>query len=326
MRALVTGGAGFIGSHIADRLLDEGCEVTSFDNFDPYYDPQQKERNVAAALTRPGYRLIRGDICDPEGLEAAFDSVRPEVVVHLAARAGVRTSVEDPASYLEVNERGGLNVLLRCHRRGNIPLVFASTSSVYGNSARVPFCEDDPAAAPLSPYAASKRAAELMVHAFYHLHRQPAAVLRFFTVYGPRGRPDMAMWGFTRALRTGHTIRLHGEQTERDFTYIDDIVDGVWGALCWVLQSRGYDTFNLGRSQPVRVRQVIEQLASALGVPARVALGELQPGESRVTAADVSRAQRLLGYDPKVSLEAGVRRWVSWVDGSDEAPDELRVG
>jgi UDP-glucuronate 4-epimerase len=326
MRALVTGGAGFIGSHVADRLLGEGWEVTSLDNFDPYYDPAQKRRNVAAAQQRSGYRLLERDIRDQKALEDAFEQARPDVVVHLAARAGVRASVEDPRSYLEVNERGGLNVLLGCQQRGGIPLVFASTSSVYGNCARVPFREDDPATAPLSPYAASKRAAELMVHAFHHLHRQPAAVLRFFTVYGPRGRPDMALWSFTRALRRAEPIRLHGEQTERDFTYIDDIVDGVLGAVGWVVANRGYDTFNLGRSQPVRVRELIELLARELGVTPRVTLGELQPGESRATAADVSRARQVFGYQPEVSLAQGLRRWVAWVDGSDEAPAQLRSG
>jgi UDP-glucuronate 4-epimerase len=325
VRALVTGGAGFIGSHVADRLLREGWEVTALDNFDPYYDPAQKRRNVVWASSQPGYRLVEADVRDAGALGAAFDLARPDVVVHLAARAGVRTSVADPLSYLEVNERGGLNVVLQCHERGGIPLAFASTSSVYGNTRAVPFREDDPAVSPLSPYAASKRAAELMVHAFHHLHGQPAAVLRFFTVYGPRGRPDMAFWQFTRALRTGRPILLHGEDTRRDFTFIDDIVAGVWGAVGWVLEGRGYGTFNLGRSEPQGVRPLIELLARELGVEPLVTLGQLQPGESLATAADVERARQAFGYQPRVSLEEGVRRWVLWVDQSDEAPPELRI-
>lgn len=324
MRALVTGGAGFIGSKVADRLLAEGYEVTAFDNFDPYYDPAQKRRNVAAALRHARYQLVEGDVRDAPALGRAFDAAQPDVVVHLAARAGVRASVEDPRSYVEVNELGGLNVLEACKERGKLPLLYASTSSVYGDSRQIPFREDDAAAAPLTPYAASKRAGELMVHAFHHVYGSPVAALRFFTVYGPRGRPDMAVASFTRALIAGKSIVLHGEQTERDFTYVDDIVDGVWGALGWLLRERGFGTFNLGRSEPTRVRRLIELLSGALGVEARVELGELQVGESRVTAADVSRAHAAFGYAPRVSLEEGVRRWVDWIRSSDEAPPELR--
>jgi UDP-glucuronate 4-epimerase len=326
MRALVTGGAGFIGSSLADRLLRDGWEVSALDNFDPYYDPAQKRRNVAAAARRSEYRLIEGDVRDPDALLRAFDEARPDVVMHLAARAGVRTSVEDPASYVEVNERGGLNVLMACVQRDRTPLVFASTSSVYGNTSSVPFREDDAAVEPLSPYAASKRAAELMVYAYHHLHQLPVAVLRFFTVYGPRGRPDMAFAKFTRALRQKEAIWLHGEETERDFTYIDDIVDGVVGAFDWVRETRGLGTFNLGRTQPVRVRRLIELMAKELGAEPIIRLGELQPGESRVTAADVTRARDAFGYEPKMSLEEGIRRWVQWVDESGEAPEELRRG
>ena len=326
MRALITGGAGFIGSSLADRLLRDGWEVSALDNFDPYYDPALKRRNVAAAMRRSEYRLIEGDVRDPDALRRVFDETRPDVVMHLAARAGVRTSVEDPASYVDVNERGGLNILMACLERDRTPLVFASTSSVYGNTSVVPFREDDPAVEPLSPYAASKRAAELMVYAYRHLHELPVAVLRFFTVYGPRGRPDMAFAKFTHALRRKQPIVLHGEETERDFTYIDDIVEGVVGALGWVRETHGFGTFNLGRTQPVRVRRLIELMAAELGAEPVIRLGELQPGESRVTAADVTRAREAFGYEPKISLEEGIRQWVEWVDQSDEAPAELRRG
>jgi UDP-glucuronate 4-epimerase len=205
-----------------------------------------------------------------------------------------------------------------------VPVVYSSTSSVYGNTRQIPFREDDPAAQPLTPYAASKRSGELMAHAFHHVYGLPAAVLRFFTVYGPRGRPDMAFATFTRALRRGEPIHLHGEETQRDFTYVDDIVDGVLGATRWVMEARGFGTFNLGRSEPVVVRRLIELLGDALGVEPRVELTTLQVGESEVTAADVSRAADTFGYAPKVSLEEGVRRWVAWIDSSEEAPDELR--
>jgi UDP-glucuronate 4-epimerase len=323
--ALVTGGAGFIGSHVADRLLFDGWRVTAFDNFDPYYDPEQKRRNVARALGQNAYRLVEADVRDAAALSTAMDEAEPDLVIHLAARAGVRASIADPRSYVEVNELGGLNVLEACRTRGLLPLVYASTSSAYGNSPRIPFCEDDPAVSPLSPYAASKRSGELMAHAFHHLHALPIAVLRFFTVYGPRGRPDMAFWTFTEALLRGQPIRLHGSDTERDFTYVDDIVDGVLGAVRWLGETRGHDTFNLGRSEPVRVRRLIELLGAALGRPPSIVEGELQAGESRTTFADVSRAAGALGYAPQVSLEEGVRRWVDWLSTSDEAPGPLRA-
>ncbi|MBK7578599.1 MAG: GDP-mannose 4,6-dehydratase [Myxococcales bacterium] len=323
-RALVTGAAGFIGSHVADQLLSRGFSVIGFDNFDPYYDPAQKRRNVESARRNQRYELIEGDVRDRSGLDAAFERARPDVVVHLAARAGVRASVDDPLSYVEVNEVGGLFVLEACHARGGVPIVFASTSSVYGGGAEPPFREDDPAVTPLSPYAASKRGAELMVHAFHHLHGSPVAVARFFTVYGPRGRPDMAMASFTRDILAGRPIRLHGEDTARDFTYVDDIAEGVMGAIDWVRRTRGLDTFNLGRSEPVLVRRLIELLAAELGAPANVVLGELGASEVSVTSADVSKAAAAFGYAPKIALAEGVRRWVEWTRKSEEAPAELR--
>lgn len=324
MRVLVTGGAGFIGSHVADRLLARGDEVVTVDSFDDYYDPEQKRRNVRAASTNERFRLIEADISDAAAVERAFDAARPEAVVHLAARAGVRASVEQPLAYVMTNEVGGLHVLEACRRRGGVPVAFASTSSVYGASSEPPFREDVAADRPLSPYAASKRASELMVHAYHHVHGQPAAILRFFTVYGPRGRPDMAFAGFTRALLEGRELRLHGEATARDFTFVDDIVDGVLGAIAWAARTRSLGTFNLGRSEPVRVRRLIELLATALGVEAAVRVVELGISESPVTAACVDRAREALGYDPKVPLELGVQRWCDWCERSEEAPAWLR--
>lgn len=317
---LVTGGAGFIGSHVADRFLATGWRVTTVDNFDPYYDPAQKRRNVAGASRHEQYRLIEADVRDRDAVKNAFDAARPDLVVHLAARAGVRSSVADPLSYIQVNEIGGLNVLEACHERGDVPLVLASTSSAYGASQEVPFREDDPCNTPLSPYAASKRGSEHMAHAFRHLYGLPIAILRFFTVYGPRGRPDMALATFSRNILAGEPIRLHGERTARDFTYVDDIVDGVMGAASWVMKERGFDTFNLGRSEPVRVRKLIELLSAALDKPAIVELAELGQSEVAITCADVAKAGRVFDYHPKVSLEEGVKRWVAWLGESDEAP------
>jgi len=320
MRILLTGAAGFIGSNVADRLLALGHEVTGFDNFDPYYDPAQKRRNIQTARTNPTYRFIDGDVRVADQLGAAFDLARPDVVIHLAARAGVRASVEDPMIYTEVNEVGGLRVLMECKSRGKIPLVYASTSSVYGETKTIPFREDDAASTPLSPYAASKRAGELMAYSFHKLHALPICILRFFTVYGPRGRPDMAFFKFTQALVEGKPIRLHGEQTERDFTYVLDIARGVIGAVEWLQQTGGFGTFNLGRSEPVVVRRVIELLGKALGKTPDIVLGELEPGEAFRTAADTNLARRAFGYAPEIGIETGVEKWVEWLSTSPEAP------
>jgi UDP-glucuronate 4-epimerase len=320
MRVLVTGAAGFIGSSVADQLLELGHHVFGFDNYDPYYDPQQKRRNIVAARLCDRYQFFEGDVRSEGQLVQAFDLARPDAVVHLAARAGVRASVEDPLIYAEVNEVGGLRVLIECHRRGDIPIVYASTSSVYGKTRVLPFREDDPATTPLSPYAASKRAGELMAFSFHEIHRLPVAILRFFTVYGPRGRPDMAFFKFTTALVEGRPIRLHGEKTERDFTFVDDIVSGVVGAVSWVTTTRGFGTFNLGRSEPIVVRRVIELLGLALERTPKVELGNLEPGEAFRTAADVTLARKTFGYAPQVGIESGVARWVDWLRSSPEAP------
>ncbi len=324
MRALVTGGAGFIGSMVADGMLAEGWHVTALDSFDGYYDPAQKRRNVARALEDPRYRLVTADVREATEVTAAFDSAAPEVVVHLAARAGVTPSVADPLAYVTTNEIGTLNVLEACRRRGGTPLVLASTSSVYGSGATAPFREDDPRAAPLSPYAVTKRASELMALTYRHLFGQPLAILRFFTVYGPRGRPDMAFWLFTQALRRGDPIRIRGSDTARDFTYVGDVVQGVLGAARWVCAGRGADVFNIGRSEPHRVLDVVQALARRMNVTPRVELAALHPSECVVTAADVTRAGAAFGYRPETPLEAGVEAWLRWVDHSDEAPDVLR--
>ncbi|MBL8898219.1 MAG: GDP-mannose 4,6-dehydratase [Planctomycetes bacterium] len=319
MRALVTGAAGFIGSHTVDRLLARGHEVVGIDNFDPYYAASQKRRNLVRALAHPRFALREGDVRRVDDVRAAFERAQPEVVVHLAAKAGVRASLADPQAYLEVNELGLLHVLEACRER-RTPLLLASTSSVYGASAHVPFEESDAADLPLSPYASTKRAAELLAHSYYHLHGLAIAALRFFTVYGPRGRPDMAVASFTRALRAGRSIRLHGEETARDFTYVDDIVDGIEGALRWVQGTPRYGVFNLGRTEPVRVRVLVEELARALGCPASIELGRLEPTESPRTAANIARAAAAFGYAPQVSLAEGLQRWVRWYFESPESP------
>jgi UDP-glucuronate 4-epimerase len=320
MRVFVTGAAGFIASNLVDRLLELGHVVTGFDNFDPYYAPSQKQRNLVRAKAHDHYRFITGDVRNASELATAFDATAPETVVHLAARAGVRASVSDPLLYAQVNELGGIHVLLECQKRGNVPLVFASTSSVYGKTKVIPFREDDAATTPLSPYAASKRASELMAYSFNEVYRLPVCVLRFFTVYGPRGRPDMAFFKFSQSLLENKPIRLHGESTERDFTYVADIVEGIVGGIGWVNANRGFGTFNLGRSEPIVVRRVIELLGAALGRCPEIVLSELEPGEAFRTAADVSLAKKCFGYAPTVSIERGVELWVKWLLESPESP------
>jgi UDP-glucuronate 4-epimerase len=319
-RALVTGAAGFIASSTVDRLLEAGWHVVGYDNFDPYYDPAQKRRNIAIASGHERYRFVEGDVRDPAALNGAFRDSSLDAVVHLAARPGVRASIENPRLYAEVNEIGGLNVLEACVTHGNVPLVYASTSSVYGNSAAVPFREDDPAIDPLSPYAASKRSGELMARTFHTLHKLPTAIVRFFTVYGPRGRPDMAVHKFTELIDHGKPIRLHGESTARDFTYIDDIVSGIIGSLSWLDRGGAFDTFNLGNSDPVLARTLIEYLGKAIGREPDVILTHLQPGESSVTCADVSKAAAAFDYAPRVDLREGVARWLDWYRTSAESP------
>jgi len=320
MRVLVTGAAGFIGSNLVDALLARGDQVVGLDNFDPYYEPEQKRRNLGRARAQTSFSFVEADVRDRAALGAVFGTARPELVVHLAARAGVRASVAEPLLYTEVNELGGANVLSACHEAGNVPLLYASTSSVYGKTERLPFVEDDPANMPLSPYAASKRSGELMAYAFSEVYRLPVCVLRFFTVYGPRGRPDMGFFQFTRALLAGRPITLFGEDTARDFTYVDDIVAGVLGAARFLSGAGGFSTFNLGRSEPVVVRRVIELLASHLGVEPKIELGSLMPGEAVRTAANVDRAAKAFGYQPQISIEEGVRLWVDWISNSPEAP------
>ena len=325
-RALVTGAAGFIASNTVDRLLVEGWSVLGFDNFDPYYDPAQKHRNIVPATKSEHFRFVEGDVRDLAALETIFRDHSPDVVIHLAARPGVRASIENPRLYAEVNEIGGLNVLEACVKHGNVPLIYASTSSVYGNSSSIPFREDDPALDPLSPYAASKRSGELMARTFHTIHELPTAIVRFFTVYGPRGRPDMAVHKFTELIDTGKSIYLHGETTARDFTYVDDIVSGVMGALSWLDGGGKFDTFNLGRSNSVLARTLIDLLGETIGREPMVTVGKLQPGESKVTCADVSKAAGAFGYSPSVNLREGLSRWLNWYRTSAESPTHKNDG
>lgn len=311
-RVLVTGAAGFIGGHCCHRLLDQGSHVVGLDNFDPFYDRAVKESVLAELRGRPGFAFIEGDIRDATLVERLVRDA--DAVLHLAARAGVRSSIEDLEPYISVNVGGTATLLEMCRRADVRRFVFASSSSVYGDTTPVPFREDLPAADPVSPYAATKRAGELLCRVYAHLHGFRIAVLRLFTVYGPRQRPDLAIHQFTRRLAAGEPIQQFGDgSSERDYTHIDDIVTGVLGALRWIHQSSpAYEAFNLGSSRTVRLDQLIGLIAAALGVQPTVHEFPPQPGDVGRTLADVSKARHILGYDPRITIEAGITEFVTW--------------
>jgi UDP-glucuronate 4-epimerase len=310
-RVLVTGGAGFIGSHLAERLLAEGSfEVTSLDSFDDFYDPRAKRRNVARAAAHPAYRLVEGDIRDEALVERVFSEGRFDTVVHIAARAGVRPSLERPLLYEDVNVRGTLVLLEAMRRHGPREIVFASSSSVYGESREVPFRETQPVDRPISPYAATKRACELLLATYEHLYGISAAVLRFFTVYGPRQRPDLAVAKFTRKIDCGEPVPVFGDgSARRDFTYIDDTIEGVRAAID---RCRGYEIYNLGESQTTSVLELISLIEGAIGKKATIERRPAEPGDVSITCADITKARERLGYCPKTPIAEGIRRYVAW--------------
>lgn len=312
-RVLVTGGAGFIGSHVCQRLLWEGYDVVCLDNFDTFYDPEMKRRNVAEIIETKGergFRLIEGDIREKGFLEDLFSSSPVDLVIHLAARAGVRPSIQQPLLYEEVNVKGTLNLLEVCKDFKVKDFIFGSSSSVYGRNRKVPFSEGDRLEAMISPYAVTKRVGELFCHAYHYLYGLNIFCLRFFTVYGPRQRPEMAMHKFTRLIYQGERIPVYGDGTScRDYTYIDDIIEGVMGA---VKNLRGYDIVNLGESRTVPLQQVISLLEDAVGKKAEIEELPEQPGDAPITYADISKAHRLLGYNPQVGVEEGIKLFVRW--------------
>ncbi len=314
-RILVTGAAGFIGSHTCRALIDAGYEIVGIDNFDPFYDRAIKEEAVQKLSTRPGFRFVECDIRQTDTVHSVLEGVT--AVVHLAARAGVRPSIEQPCLYASVNVEGTTSVLETCRAAGVRRFVFGSSSSVYGEGTPVPFREDAPALSPISPYAATKRAGELICQAYTHLHELRIASLRFFTVYGHRQRPDLAIHKFTRTMASGGAIQQYGDgSTERDYTHIDDIVKGVLGAVRWTeAETPEHEIFNLGESRTVRLDRLIELIASALGVEPKIEFLPVQPGDVTRTFADISKARRVLGYEPTVSIEEGIVDFVDWYRG-----------
>ena len=308
---MVTGAAGFIGSHVCQRLAAEGRQVVGLDNFDPFYDAAIKRRNLSTLMTSEAFTLVEGDIRDQRCVESVLAQGGFEAVVHLAARAGVRPSIEDPVGYTDVNVNGTAVMLEAARKCGVKKFIFASSSSVYGNNEKVPFSEADNVDDPISPYAATKKAGELLCHTYSHLHGMGMACLRFFTVYGPRQRPDLAIHKFARMIEAGRPIPVFGDGSmRRDFTYIDDIVDGVTAAI---RTCAGYEIYNLGESHPVRLDALIVALEAALGKQAILNRLPEQPGDVRQTYADVTRAVRHLGYRPRTELAVGLARFVEWL-------------
>lgn len=310
MATLVTGGAGFIGSHVVELLLAQGEEVVVLDDFNSFYDPAWKWDNVARSRAHPRFHLVQGDIRDRAAVAGAFAAAPVRKVIHLAARAGVQPSLQDPALYADVNVTGTANILEAARRAGVEVVVAASSSSVYGADRGTPFHEDEAVEHPVSPYAATKRANELQCWTYHHLTGIPVTCLRFFTAYGPRNRPDMAIYKFAAAIRDGREIRLFGDGgVQRDFTFVEDVAAGVVAA--WS-RPAGYLVCNLGRGEPVPVEGLVRELERALGRPARVRRAPLPPGDVPVTWAAVDRARDTLGWAPATSLEEGVDRFATW--------------
>jgi UDP-glucuronate 4-epimerase len=307
---LVTGGAGFIGSHLVERLAGRGNRVAVYDNFDAYYSRATKEANIGPALTMSNVRLVEGDILDKRKLFATFAAAQPDKVVHLAARPGVRPSFEMPQLYFDINTTGTLNVLQACREYGVAGLIYASSSSVYGavhGAAR----EQTTLLRPLSPYGASKVAGEALCSVFSRQSAMSVVALRFFTVYGPRQRPDMAVSRFTRMIQSGETVPIYGDGcSRRDYTYISDIINGIIAALDADLS--GFSVFNLGRGQPIMLRDLLKLVEFGLDIRARTQFLPAQPGDPQSTCADVSRARAMLGYEPRVTAQEGVIRYTEW--------------
>jgi UDP-glucuronate 4-epimerase len=313
-RILLTGGAGFIGSHVAQALLAQGAELTIVDCLDAFYSPDRKRANLQCVRATGDCRFYQVDICDA-GLRDVFQREKPEVVIHLAARAGVRPSIEQPLLYERVNGQGTLNLLTLSREFKVDRFIFGSSSSVYGTTNRVPFTEDEPALRPISPYAATKLAGELMCHTYAHLYQLPVICLRFFTVYGPRQRPDLAIHKFTSLMEAGQPIPVFGDGSSgRDYTYVDDIVAGVLAALDYSVPTGGtpFDIFNLGNSAPVTLNELIGHLETATGCQAVRSQQPAQPGDVPLTWASIDKAVRLLRYRPATPLPQGLAKFVAW--------------
>lgn len=311
MNFLVTGGAGFIGSHVCERLLRDGHSVWAFDDLNDFYDPQLKQRNLREiqSLAKP-FEFVHGDLTDAAALDEIFSSVKFDQVIHLAARAGVRPSLEQPALYQRVNVEGTVNLLEAARKSRVKKIILASSSSVYGVNSKVPFSESDPIFSAISPYAASKLACEALGHVYHHVHKMDVTMLRLFTVYGPRQRPDLAIRKFATLIESGKPIPVFGDgETARDYTYVSDTVDGI---VATTKKEFSFEIFNLGESQTVKLNYLIELLEGALGKKAVIDRKPNQPGDVPITFADISKSRAKLGYDPKIKIEQGIKLFADW--------------
>ena len=310
MKVLITGAAGFIGSHLSERLLDDGLVVVGLDNFDDFYDPRIKRQNIKGCLKNKNFRLVEADIRDIAAMDKAVGS-GVEIIIHLAAKAGVRPSIENPLLYADVNINGTM-VLLEAAKKHKVnKFIFGSSSSVYGNNKKVPFSEDDNVDFPISPYAATKKAGELICHTYHHLYGICITPLRFFTVYGPRQRPDLAIHKFANLIEQGKPIPVYGDGSMmRDFTYIDDIIDGTVAAMN---KCTGFSIYNLGESRPISVNDLIAEIEKALGKKAVKEYLPPQPGDVERTYADITKAVNELGYKPNTTIQAGLAKFVQWL-------------
>lgn len=310
MNILVTGGAGFIGSHLSERLLREGHNVSILDDLNNFYPRAVKEANLEAVRRQGPVSFFYGDISDEARVKEVFEASRPDAVIHLAARAGVRPSLEQPLLYGQVNVQGTITLLEACRRQGVRKFVFASSSSIYGIANRVPFREDDAVSMPVSPYAATKIAGEKIAFTYSHLYGLKVVCLRFFTVFGPRQRPDLAIRKFIQLIDRGQPIPVFGDgSTGRDYTFVADTVNGIMGALGY---DCAFDVFNLGNSAPVRLIEMVRTIEAAMGKKAEIEWLPDQPGDVPITYADISKAQKLLGYNPQISFREGIDRFLSW--------------
>lgn len=313
MKVLLTGSAGFIGSHLAEALVKEH-KVIGLDNFCDFYSPAIKHKNILKLLKNNNFQLIEADIRNQDILAEVFTENKIDLVIHLAAMAGVRPSIEDPQLYTEVNINGTVNLLEECKKQGIKKFIFASSSSVYGNNKKVPFAESDSVDHPISPYAATKKAGELICHTYHKLYNISLICLRFFTVYGPRQRPDLAIRKFAEKMLRGEEIPVFGDgSTRRDYTYINDIIDGIVKAIDHVNSGCIFDVFNLGESQTISLKEMIETLEDVLQIKAKKKILPLQLGDVQQTFADISKSRKILGYDPQTDFKVGITRFITWL-------------
>ncbi len=311
---IVTGCAGFIGSHLSEQLLSEGNTVIGIDNFDPFYDKKVKERNLSAFINHPNFRFEELELADFDALTNSLKDDQIDVIVHLAGKAGVRPSIEDPQGYIRANIVATQNLLDLMNDKGIKKMAFASSSSVYGNTKETPFNEEQDVSNPISPYAFSKKACELINYTYHHLHKLDIINLRFFTVFGPRQRPDLAIHKFTRLILNSEEIPMFGDgSTSRDYTYYEDTVTGIKGAISYLQNNESvYETINLGNNQPVTLKDMIASIEKATGKKANIKQLPMQPGDVDITFANIEKAKSLLGYNPKYSFEKGVENFVKW--------------